>query len=232
MSDCHVDSCFAGPGSTRNWAEQHSVGTSGCSKLFYLLWHFLCLPRACYFRGWPLEALPASPTQRVMLSFLIQMSSSALSILFYPTCQGITLHKFCSSSCYSPVDPEFSSQRTSGPDVQSLDACASGMTGSRWNLPGDETEWKEPGSLETSLEGDAGTLVSSCVSLIGEDWKCPLLPHLPLWHPAASMRGSDTMKKWPQTKPSKLKIYIFDSLVSHHSGGKLRKSWNASFYGL
>jgi hypothetical protein len=45
---------------------------------------------------------------------------------------------------------------------------------------GDETEWKEPGSLETSLEGDAGMLISSCISFLGEHCKLPLLSHLPL----------------------------------------------------
>lgn len=55
MSDCHVDSCFAGTWATCNWAEQHYARTSGCSKLFYFLWHFIRLPQHAIFMVDPLR---------------------------------------------------------------------------------------------------------------------------------------------------------------------------------
>lgn len=67
------------------------------------------------------------------LSFLIQMSSSVLSVLFCPTCQETPLHKFHCSLCYSTVDLEFSPKEHL---TQMFRAWmpANGIMGSRWNL--------------------------------------------------------------------------------------------------
>lgn len=160
----------------------------------------------CYFHGWPLEALAALPTERVTLSFLIRMSSPVLSTLVCPTCQE-TCRKFLLHLVLLYRRSGTLPQRTSDPDVQSLDAC------SLWEADGVFGRWDR-------IEGTwfpGGITGRRC-------WEACLFLRLSAWwmlqtSPSATLTtltsclnvGSGTTKNWPQTKLSKLSICTFDS---------------------